>query len=610
MAHFKKLQLKQFPELTERETAEARFWRSFSRPVEDIHPAPPVQIHFNPANPRQFCVTSSVRLTLYDAVTNKVQRTFSRFGANAFSGTFRSDGKLLCAGDGNGVVKVVDQSTRLLMKDFKGHSQAVHCTKWSNDNTRVISGGDDKKIIWWDLSTEQAITTYKHAHTDYVRALTPIPGSDSLVLSGGYDHCVRLWDIRQPHRSSSSSSAGAGEGASSSSGAVWSLQLSSPIEQLLPLASGTMVLSASGNTITVHDLAAGGRAVHSYSGHQKNISSMCLDGTNTRVISASLGGHIRVNTVGSYEQVYGTKLAAPVTSVGMSGDNKKLVVGLTDGVLAIRTRMDKKSIYDEDDDEETDGDKAKKRKRRAPADIRELVAETDAAIAEMAATRHYKGTSASSSSSSSGGAGAGGIAGDDYRVESVRRIHLKVYERALKRFRYGEALDSALETRNPIIVMTVLDELAARQGLGIALAGRDESTLEPLLSFLSRYLTHPRYCRLLTEVSHRVCDVYGDVIGESESVDELVHKLARDVRQELSEQKKLMKVLASLDCVLASSSATSAGAASSSAAGSLTSPSSSSLSSLSSSQPQLKRVKVNGEEGAPGVNDDDAGVAE
>lgn len=126
----------------------------------------------------------------------------------------------------------------------------------------------------------------------------------------------------------------------------------------------------------------------------------------------------------------------------------------------------------------------------------------------------------------------------------------------LSGYRYQETLDNALATRNPVVVVTVLEELATRQGLTIALSGRDETTLEPLLSFICRYLSNPRYTKLLVDVSHHVLDLYGGVVGQSDSIDELFHKLATHARSEVTYQREINRVMGAIDCLVAAASAT------------------------------------------------------
>lgn len=72
-------------------------------------------------------------------------------------------------------------------------------------------------------------------------------------------------------------------------------------------------------------------------------------------------------------------------------------------------------------------------------------------------------------------------------------------------------------------------ELVHRQGFHQALAGRDELTLEPLLAFLSRYTTNPRYAPLLVDVCRVTFESYKAVLGQSEAIDELFTRLGRQV---------------------------------------------------------------------------------
>ncbi len=142
---------------------------------------------------------------------------------------------------------------------------------------------------------------------------------------------------------------------------------------------------------------------------------------------------------------------------------------------------------------------------------------------------------------------------EDGMVDTERVLRLQPYEVNLKRFNYQQALDSALRTKNPLVVITVMEELCFRSGLAIAISGRDETGLEPLLSFIARYIAHPRYSPLLVQVAQKLLDVYAPVLGRSDGIDELFFKLQRQVKLELSFQREIMRALGSLDCVIQAS---------------------------------------------------------
>ena len=96
----------------------------------------------------------------------------------------------------------------------------------------------------------------------------------------------------------------------------------------------------------------------------------------------------------------------------------------------------------------------------------------------------------------------------------------------------------------------MLDELCRRDGFTIALSGRDEESLEPIVSFCARYVTNPKYSKLIVSVVHKVLDLYAGKLGHSEAIDELFFKLQKQVKSETVFQRQIMRVLGSLDGII------------------------------------------------------------
>lgn len=53
----------------------------------------------------------------------------------------------------------------------------------------------------------------------------------------------------------------------------------------------------------------------------------------------------------------------------------------------------------------------------------------------------------------------------------------------------------------PSTTFALLSELMHRDGLPIALANRHDLSLEPILKFLVKHITNPRYCSLAADVA-------------------------------------------------------------------------------------------------------------
>lgn len=91
---------------TEQRSAESRHWRQFKHPVFIKEYAPITSIHFSPAEPHRYAVTAATRVQIYAPRTQKVTKTISRFKDVARSGSIRSDGQLVVAGDDTGLIQV------------------------------------------------------------------------------------------------------------------------------------------------------------------------------------------------------------------------------------------------------------------------------------------------------------------------------------------------------------------------------------------------------------------------------------------------------------------------------------------------------------------------
>ena len=71
----------------------------------------------------------------------------------------------------------------------------------------------------------------------------------------------------------------------------------------------------------------------------------------------------------------------------------------------------------------------------------------------------------------------------------------------MKQFEYSKALNAALESKNPIVIYSLLDELYHRRGLEMALENRNDEELLPVLNYLQKQINNPRFSKLLIKVA-------------------------------------------------------------------------------------------------------------
>ena len=103
---------------------------------------------------------------------------------------------LLCVGTHNHIVELWDVSGTTggkLLNTFKGHRDAVMSVKFSNSGSKLISGGMDNELRFWDVASGKNIGRLQ-GHSNMVSSVAFMP-SDEEVVSGSRDHTVKIWSV-------------------------------------------------------------------------------------------------------------------------------------------------------------------------------------------------------------------------------------------------------------------------------------------------------------------------------------------------------------------------------------------------------------------------------
>lgn len=487
-------------------TAEQRYWKTFKNQLLIPSPTQYPVVHIS-SNSDSFAVTTGTRVQIYSNRTRKLLKTITRFGDVARSGEIRRDGRVLAAGDDTGKIQVFDVNSRAILKTWTTHKQPVWTTRFSpTDLTTLLSASDDKTVRLWDLTTNDPVTTFV-GHGDYVRCANFMPGSMSnMIVSGSYDSTVKLWDPR-----------------TGSNSAIMTFKHAAPVEDVLAMPSGTTLLAAAENSISVLDIVAA-RPLHMITNHQKTVTSLSLASNGRRLVSGGLEGHVKVFETSGWNVVSSTKYQSPVLSIKViptSDDpdavDRHLAVGMQSGVLSVRTRLTGIEAHREAEREkemsalvagtiDSLDSKKNKRKRRVDAAKRlDLVGE-----------------------------GADVVIANEGRVFKKKE---RPWQADLRHARYGRALDQVLDKyspeHSPLNVLTLLLALRHRSALRDALESRDEVSVQPILKWVCGHICDPRYVSVCVEVGLHLMDLYAEYVDRSTELNEGFRTLHRRVKVEV-----------------------------------------------------------------------------
>jgi len=346
-----------------------------------------------------------------------------------------------------------------------------------------------------------------------------MPGTMSnMILTGSYDETVRLWDPRIPGR------------------AAMIFKHAAPVEAVLPMPSGTTVLAAADNQISILDLVAG-KPLQLLKNHQKTVTSLCLASNGTRLVSGGLDGHVKIFETSGWNVVAGSKYPSPVLAVnvisaGANREDKHLVVGMQSGVLSIKTKLS--------------GQQKVKERERA----KEMQALIDGTLGDYDKDKkkRTKGIEKKLRGMDLVGEGVDVIIeGTDRR----KRKRQAPWEQDLRQGKFGRALDTALETGMPsLTILTLLTALRHRSAMRIALQGRDENTVQPIFKWVIKHITDPRYVSICVDSALLLLDIYAEHVGGSPELEKNIRELHQRVRTEVDRSQQACQTSGMLEMLM------------------------------------------------------------
>lgn len=524
-------------------TAEQRYWKSFKNQLQIPSPTSYPITHISEASTDgHFAVTTGTRVQIYSVRTRKLDKTVTRFADVARCGDIRRDGKVIVAGEDTGRVQVFDVNSRAILKTWMTHKQPVWTTKFSRTQlTNLLSASDDKTVRLWDLTSNDPTQTFV-GHQDYVRSADFMPGSTAnLLVSGSYDSTVRLWDPRI-----------------GTSQPAMTFKHAAPVEDVLPMPSGTTVIAAAGNAISVLDLVAA-RPVQQMTNHQKTVTSLSLASGGERLVSGGLDGHVKVFETTGWNVVSTTKYQSPILSVRVlaassdpssaadrsaAANDRHLLVGMQSGVLSIRTRLTG-----------VEATRQREREREMSALLAGTLDAHDARISKR------KRRVAASKRLDLAGESADVVIAQEPRES--RRAETR-WQRDVRHGLYARALDRVLDPASfqgkgghkkeapatpskssksgpepapPLEVLTLLLALRHRSAVRVALEGRDERSVQPVLRWVAAHVVDPRYVSVCVEVGIHLIELYAEYAGGSAELAQGFKTLRKRVLGEVEKAK-------------------------------------------------------------------------
>lgn len=506
------------------ESAEALYWKGVFRSgsgqiLKEFSPINHVDVR---DSDNQLLICSGSRLALYASVGKTVSSSgateldvgsdvavignaIKNYSApkvrQLYHGVFRRpDSRLLVAGSDDGRAFVWDTTANRPLRVLGDgsskdrHEAAVRFVTFCQGGREVVTASDDGNVRLWDLAVGNALSTLGR-HQDYVRCGTDCSES-GLIATGGYDHIIRLWDTRQ-----------------SSPCHEW--KVSAAVESVA--CNRSLLFAAAGQTLYSYDMVAGRSIVEARQVHSKQVTAVATHGRS--VISVGLDGQLRVWDL-HLRPLHRTSFApSQLISIGLGA--KSIGVGSSDGQVHI------KSLDCTPDQTSTTTINATDRKSASAL-----------AKSTLRNKRLRRGVNPELSGIETFGNGSTVVVRRDADRPTK---NLKSYEKLLLEYRYSDALDAVMtqSKSNPVVVVSMLQELIRRHALHVALAGRSNAQLRRIVHFVCRHVTDARLSRPLLDTSMTLTELYTANVATDSTLSAAFKRLASLVNNEVNRLQQL-----------------------------------------------------------------------
>jgi len=312
---------------------EAQVFKAYKSTFKHQENSRIVSLAYCPTSPYRLAVVSGTKVGLWQKLAGKDEHeessTLTKFKDLTTCVNFRSDGRLMLAGEAGGSCAVIETDSKNVLRRLRGHGDAVTCASFATaDRSKVATGSKDGKLRIWDVATADLLQTVD-AHGDSMKVLTAGPGGPDSWITAGYDGKVRVWDVRVAPRESQTEKASP----------VASIDHGHPIEAGTTFPGGTLFVSAGGPAVKVWDMALAGRPVQELpDAHSKVVMDVCLDTNASVLLTASFDGLAKVYHAADLQHIWTYRLPGPATSIAWRPDDKGFTVGLDDGSWHYRSK--------------------------------------------------------------------------------------------------------------------------------------------------------------------------------------------------------------------------------------------------------------------------------
>jgi WD40 repeat protein len=232
------------------------------------------------------------------------------------------DGKYIAANESFGDIHIWDLTSLQLINTLRGHINWVFALSFSQDDSYIVSGGEDKKVYMWSNWKEESykLKIIDKTHTNSIWAVA-ISNNGRYIATGGEDKSIHIYDINSGNTIKSISNAHDGK--------VFSVCFNS---------DSTLLASTGADcAIKLWNIKNSFQYYYELTGHEKTVKSAVFSADDSVIVSCSWDNTIRFWNLDSKTEIADKRISINETILSLVLDPKTshLACSLENGIIQV-----------------------------------------------------------------------------------------------------------------------------------------------------------------------------------------------------------------------------------------------------------------------------------
>lgn len=203
-------------------------------------------------------------------------------------------------------IKIWNFQTGVLVNTLSGHADKTTCIALNKDQNLMLTGGDDRKVILWEIGNEFKQIRTHTGHTDWIRSVVFVEPK-SQFLSASDDKTVRVWNIND-----------------GSLVRILTGHTDYVLTMLLDESTGLLYTGGRDSFIKEWNID-NGRCLRNLTGHTNSVFSLQMSPDGARILSGSSDSSINVWNKFSGRVITKLKYTSSISYLAISPSNNQLL---------------------------------------------------------------------------------------------------------------------------------------------------------------------------------------------------------------------------------------------------------------------------------------------